>query len=104
MRASIVRTCFSTSYGEGKCLSSGPWLWIATLMSYCLANRSMRGRIGGSVVATMTGIPAAFAYSKYFRTPSSLSSSKVIVPPPTICRPEASISRRAAASSSGGSS
>ncbi|PYP17334.1 MAG: hypothetical protein DMD54_07545 [Gemmatimonadetes bacterium] len=30
-------------------------------MSYCLANRSTRGRIAGSAVATITGIPAAFA-------------------------------------------
>ena len=54
-------TCFSTSYGDGKILSSVPWLWIAMLMSYWLANFSTRGSVATGIVQTIVGIPAAFA-------------------------------------------
>jgi hypothetical protein len=37
-------TAARTSKGDGKFLSSGPWLWIASLMLYSLTNFSRRGR------------------------------------------------------------
>ena len=39
MRGSRSLMALSTSKGEGKNLSSGPWLWMAILMSYSLTKR-----------------------------------------------------------------
>ena len=49
MRGSRFLTAARTSKGDGKFLSSGPWLWMASLMLYSLTNFSRRGRfcVGG---------------------------------------------------------
>ena len=51
MRGSMPLMSLRTSRGEGQSLSSGPWLWMARLMSYSLTNFSMRGRVSGDGIA-----------------------------------------------------
>jgi len=62
---------FSTSNGDGKFLSSGPWLWIATLMLYSLTNFSSRGRTAALGMPMISGMPAVLTYSNLARMSAS---------------------------------
>ena len=78
MRGSMFLTAFSTSRGECQSLSSGPWLWMASRMSYSFTNFSMRGRVSGvGSPATMTEMPARLQYSNLLRMSASSSLRKV---------------------------
>ena len=71
-------------------------------MSYSFAIFSTVSRAAGSGDVKMSGKPAVFAYSKFFRI-STGSFGSVMVPPPAMVMPAASIFARRALVTSGGS-
>ena len=89
MRGSMFLTAARTSKGEGKFLSSGPWLWMASLMLYSFTNFSRRGRFWWVGAQTAMGMPAALRYSNLGRMSSSSSLSKVMLPAAVSLNPAA---------------
>ena len=67
------------SYGEGKRLSSGPWLWMAMRMSNSFTMVSRIFIESGSGLHTMVGTPMSRAYSKARRT--SIGSFFIVMLP-----------------------
>src|ERR1035437_4603661 len=89
MRGSRFLMAVRTSKGDGKFLSSGPWLWMASLMLYSLTNLSRRGRFSCVGAQTAMGIPAALRDSNLGRMSSSLA--KVMLPAAVSLKPAARI-------------
>ena len=75
-RGSMFFTTSSTLCGVGKCLSSGPWLWNASLMSYSLTKRSVSRKVslsgGAAYEAVMVSSPAARPHSNCCRISPTL--------------------------------
>ena len=79
IRSSYFWMASQTSKGEGQTLSSGPWLWMASLISNSLTSLSRTGSDSRVGLQTMVGMPASRAYSNALR--SWDSSSVMLITP-----------------------
>ena len=73
IRSSYFWMASQTSKGEGQTLSSGPWLWMASLMSNSLTSLSRADSESRVGLQTMVGMPASRAYSNALRSWDSSS-------------------------------